>query len=47
MIAWRADEIELNNGITVCVKTSDFRAIRGTTVICAFADEVCFWDSGC
>ena len=43
--AWRADEIELNNGITIAVKTSDYRAIRGVTVVCAIADEVCFWDS--
>jgi hypothetical protein len=40
-----ADEIELNNGITIAVKTSDFRAVRGVTIVCAIADEVAFWDS--
>src|SRR5262245_49866643 len=41
----RADEIELNNGVIVMVKTSDFRAIRGLTVAAAILDEVAFWDS--
>jgi hypothetical protein len=43
--AWRADEIELRNGINILVKTSDYRAIRGPTVVCCIADEVAFWDS--
>jgi len=41
----RADEIELDNRIVIAVKTSDYRAIRGVTVVCAIADEVGFWDS--
>jgi hypothetical protein len=41
----RADEIELNNGVIIMVKTSDFRAIRGLTVAAAILDEVAFWDS--
>ena len=45
VVAWRADEIELNNGIIIAVKTSDFRAVRGVTIVCAIADEVAFWDS--
>lgn len=28
----KADEIELDNGVTIMVKTSDFRAIRGLTI---------------
>jgi phage terminase large subunit-like protein len=40
-----ADEIELSNGITIAVKTSDYRAVRGVTIVCAIADEVAFWDS--
>src|SRR5262249_40469375 len=32
--AWRADEIELSNGITIAVKTSDYRSVRGVTVVC-------------
>src|SRR5262249_47876456 len=43
--AERADTIELNNNITIMVKTSDFRAIRGLTVAAAILDEVAFWDS--
>ena len=42
--AWRTDEIELNNGITISVKTSDYRTVRGVTLVCAIADEVAFWD---
>src|SRR4030095_4011113 len=41
----RADEIELDNGVIIMVKTSDFRAIRGITVAAAILDEVAFWDS--
>ena len=31
VVAWRSDEIELNNGIVVKVATSDFRGVRGST----------------
>jgi terminase large subunit-like protein len=44
-VAWRADEIELNNSIVIAVKTSDYRSVRGVTVVCAICDEVAFWDS--
>jgi hypothetical protein len=40
-----ADEIELTNGITIAVKTSDYRAVRGVTVVCCVADEIAFWDA--
>src|SRR5262249_29087007 len=40
-----ADEIELVNGITIAVKTSDYRAVRGVTIVCCIADEVAFWQS--
>ena len=40
-----ADEIELTNGITIAVKTSDYRGVRGVTITCCIADEVCFWDN--
>jgi hypothetical protein len=43
--AWRADEIELNNGIIIAVKASDYRAVRGVTIVCCICDEVAFWDS--
>jgi phage terminase large subunit-like protein len=42
----RGDEIELNNGVTVMVKTSDYRAICGLTIAACIADEIAFWDSG-
>jgi hypothetical protein len=45
VIRQTADEIELDNHITIAVKTSDYRAVRGVTVVCAICDEVCFWDS--
>lgn len=41
----RADEIELNNQVTIMVKTSDYRAIRGLTVALCITDEIAFWDS--
>jgi hypothetical protein len=40
-----ADEIDLINGITIAVKTSDYRAVRGVTIVCCICDEVAFWDS--
>jgi hypothetical protein len=43
--AERADEVELDNGVTIAVKTSDYRAIRGLTVALCVLDEVAFWDS--
>jgi len=45
VVTWRADEIELNNGIVIGVKTADFRGIRGITVACAICDEIAFWDA--
>jgi hypothetical protein len=43
--AWRADEVELSNDITIAVKTSDYRSVRGVTIVCCICDEVAFWDS--
>jgi hypothetical protein len=43
--AWRADEVELASGITIAVKTSDYRTVRGVTLVCCIADEVAFWDN--
>jgi hypothetical protein len=39
------DGIDLNNGVTITVSTSNFRAPRGRTVICAIFDEVSFFRS--
>jgi len=38
-------QIELNNRITIAVKTKDFRSIRGYTVIAAIFEELAFWRS--
>ena len=40
----KADEIELDNRVTIMVKTSDFRAIRGISVALAILDEFGFFD---
>ena len=45
VVVERADEIELDNGVTIMVKTSDYRAIRGLTIAGCIADEIAFWDS--
>ena len=45
VVAWRSDEIELSDGIIISVKTSDYRSVRGVTVVCCIADEVAFWES--
>jgi len=42
--AWRSDEIELNNRITIKVATSDFRGVRGSTCVAAVCDEVAYWN---
>jgi hypothetical protein len=45
VVSEKADEIELDNRVTIMVKTSDFRSVRGLTLAAVAADEVCFWDS--
>jgi hypothetical protein len=45
IVVERADEIELENGIIIAVKTSDYRTVRGVTVVCCICDEVAFWDN--
>lgn len=41
-LAW---EIELKNGVTISIKTCNYRSIRGYTVLCAIAEELAFWRS--
>jgi hypothetical protein len=41
----RADEIELDNGTVIMVKTSDSPSVRGLTLAAVICDEVAFWDS--
>lgn len=36
------NEIELNNGVTLLVEVSDFRSIRGSTVVAALVDEAAY-----
>jgi hypothetical protein len=41
--ATRAQELELDNGITIAIHPSSFRAVRGLSVVCCIADECAFW----
>jgi hypothetical protein len=36
-------ELRLNNGVTISVRASDFRRLRGPTYLAVIADEVAFW----
>jgi hypothetical protein len=38
-----ADALELTTGITIEVRASSFRRIRGVTALCVIASEVCYW----
>lgn len=40
-----AKQIRLTNGIVIQVRASDYRRVRGTTLVCAIGDECCFWAS--
>ena len=44
VVSETADSVELDNGVTLMVKTSDFRGLRGLTIALCVADEVAFWD---
>ncbi len=41
----KANEIEIDTGVTLMVKTSDYRSIRGLTLVTVICDEISFWDS--
>lgn len=45
VVTERADEIELENGVVIAVKTSDYRSVRGVTIVCVICDELAFWSS--
>src|SRR5262249_47260437 len=45
VVAWRADEVELSNHITIAVKTSDSRSARAVRKVLCFAAEAASWDS--
>jgi hypothetical protein len=38
-----AEEIELINGVSIAVGTSNFRKVRGVTGLAAICDEIAFW----
>ncbi len=45
MVVSRTKEsIELDNQISVEVHTSDYRAVRGRTLVCCICDELSFWN---
>jgi phage terminase large subunit-like protein len=37
-----ADEVRLKNGVVICVLTSDYRTLRGRTLLMALIDEAAF-----
>jgi hypothetical protein len=41
-LAW---EIELKNGVSIAVKTCNFRTVRGYTLLACIMEEVAFWRS--
>lgn len=43
VVAARANELELDNRITIAIHPSSFRAIRGLSVVSCICDEIAFW----
>lgn len=39
----RAQELELDNRITIAIHPAPFRSIRGLSVVCCICDEIAFW----
>jgi len=39
----KADEVELQNGITIAIKPASFRSTRGFTIIACILEELSFW----
>ena len=43
VLASRAQELELDNRITIAIHPASFRSIRGLSVVCCICDEIAFW----
>ncbi len=43
VVSTRANEIDLDNGITIAIHPASFRSIRGLSVVCCICDEIAFW----
>ena len=43
IVAKRAQELELDNRITIAIHPASFRSIRGLSVVCCICDEIAFW----
>jgi hypothetical protein len=43
VVASRAQELELDNRVTIAIHPSSFRAIRGLSVVACICDEVAYW----
>jgi len=43
IVAERANELELSTGVNIMVRASDFRSVRGLSIVAAICDEVAFW----
>ena len=43
VVASRAQELELDNRITIAIHPASFRSIRGLSVVCCICDEIAFW----
>ena len=40
-----ADQLDLDNGVTIEVQTASFKTTRGYTIVAALCDEIAFWPS--
>lgn len=45
VVAINSESIELNNNVVVEVHTSNYRSVRGRSLLCAVLDEVALWRS--
>jgi len=43
VLASRAQELELDNRITIAIHPASFRSVRGLSVVCCICDEIAFW----